>query len=156
MTSPAPILSFTIDCPRTLNHAPRHWGAKARLRSSLYMAVLVAKQKDPHWRAAVLHPTLPEDQKKRRVVFTRGVGIADNAPTAKRRGKHPVHVADVDGLAGGLKPCLDVLLLDKPRRHGHGFLVDDSPSFCVVEYRQDGTVDAGKLRVDLYECEVTP
>ena len=152
-----PILSFVINCPRTLNHAPHHWAAKARLRRSLYEAVLEAKHQDPRWRAAVLHPLLDADRRKRRVVFTRGIGIADNAPTARRRGKHPVHVADVDGLAGGLKPCLDVLILDKPRRHGHGFLIDDSPQFVVVEYVQDASVEGGMLRVEVFECEeVTP
>jgi len=151
VTEPAPILSFTIRCPRSLNHAPRHWAARARLRRSIYVEVLVAMQKDPRWRAAVLHPLLDSDRRKRKVVFTRGVGIARNK---SGRGAHPTHVLDEDNFRGGLKSLVDTLLTDKPRRPGHGLLIDDSPAFLVSEYKQDASVEGGFLRVDVFE--VTP
>lgn len=147
----APILTFVIDCPRSENHGPSHWAAKKRQRRALYLAVLVAVQADPRWRAAVLHPLVDADRRKRRVVFTRGVGMA---PNKSGKGKHPTNVADKGRYIAGLARLLDVLLCDKPRRPGLGFLVDDSPAFLEDEYVQDASVDPGKLRVELFECDV--
>ena len=149
----APILTFTVDCPRSENHGPRHWAAKKRQRRALYLAVLVAVQADPRWRAAVLHPLVDADRRKRRVVFTRGVGMMI---IGKR--KVPTNTSDRTNFAAGLKRLLDVLLCDKPRRPGLGFLVDDSPTWLDDAYEQDATgmVQPGKLLVEIFECEVTP
>ena len=149
-----PILAFFIDCPRSGNSSLRtHWAARKRQRRALYLAVLVAVQKDPRWRAAVLHPTLDADRRRRRVVFTRGVGVA---PNKSGKGKHPTHVLDADNFRGALKSLTDVLLMDKPRRPGLGFLVDDSSTWLDDEYVQDasGAVAPGRLLVEVFE--VTP
>lgn len=150
----ASILSFTIRCPRSQNTSKRqHWATRHRARRAMYVEVMVAMQKDPRWRAAVIHPTLASDRRKRRVVFTRGIGIAKNA---SGRGSHPTYVADKIRYAASLEHVLDVLCMDRPRRRGLGVLVDDAPQWLDDVYEQNESVEPGMLRVDVHECEVTP
>lgn len=152
--SPAPLISFTIDCPRSGNSLLRsHWGSRGHARKVIYESVLCAVRQCTRWESATLHPTLPGV--RRRVVFTRGVGIVQNAPTAKRSGSHPTNFADHDGMVSGLKYVLDSLLLWKLHRPGVGLLYDDAPEWLVSEYLQDdsGAVPAGKLLIEIFECE---
>ena len=108
-----PLLSPTNN--QLLHMAARHWGLKVSLRKKWLKAI-----KD--------------------VCLYKGIEIKPYKFAKVEFKRIGLRIPDYDNLVGGCKFILDCLTLPRERgglannKYGLGFLIDDSPEYCSVEY----------------------